>query len=227
MPGRGLLGVALLLAVLGGGCGTGGLAESGSASQGQQLFNEKCGGCHTLRAAGTMGQIGPNLDDAFAQARDDGVPESTIREVVRRQIQYPVPADVSVAVPPMPKNLVKGEDADSVATFVASVAGNEAAPVAAPPPAPPPPPAGGGGGGGGAAEDGKAIFTSNCASCHTLAAAGTNGTIGPNLDEAKPDEALVKERVTNGMGVMPSFKGKLSDAQIAAVAKFVSESAGQ
>jgi cbb3-type cytochrome c oxidase subunit III len=220
---RGLLGVALLLAVLGGGCGTGGLAEGGSASQGQQLFSEKCGSCHTLRAAGTSGQIGPNLDDAFAQARADGVEESTVREVVRRQIQYPVPADVSVGVPPMPADLVTGEDADSVATYVASVASNEAAPVA-PPPAPPPPPAGGGGGG---AEDGKAIFSSSCASCHTLAAAGASGTIGPNLDEAKPDEALVRERVTNGKGVMPSFKGKLTDAQINAVAKYVSENAGQ
>jgi cbb3-type cytochrome c oxidase subunit III len=219
---RGLLGVALLLAVLGGGCGTGGLAEGGSASQGQPLFSEKCGSCHTLRAAGTSGQIGPNLDDAFAQPRADGVAESTIREVVRRQIQYPVPADVSVDVPPMPADLVKGEDADSVATYVASVAANEAAPVA-PPPAPPPPPAGGDGG----AEDGKAIFSSNCASCHTLAAAGASGTIGPNLDEAKPDEALVRERVTNGKGVMPSFKGKLTDAQINAVAKYVSENAGQ
>jgi len=221
---RGLVGLALLLAVLGGGCGTGGLAEEGSASQGQQLFNEKCGGCHALRAAGTSGQIGPNLDDAFAQARADGVEDSTIREVVRRQIQYPVPPAVSVNVPPMPKNLVEGEDADSVATYVASVAGNEEAPVAAPPPAPPPP---AGGGGGGGTEDGKAIFTSNCASCHTLKAAGTNGMIGPNLDEAKPDDALVKERVTNGMGVMPSFKGKLTDPQIDAVAKFVSSSAGQ
>jgi cbb3-type cytochrome c oxidase subunit III len=220
VSGRGLLGVALLLAVLGGGCGTGGLAEGGSASEGQQLFNERCGSCHALRAAGTTGQIGPNLDDAFAQAREDGVEESTIREVVRRQIQYPVPADVSVAVPPMPANLVEGEDADSVATYVASVAGNEAAPVAAPPPAPPPP---AGGGGGGA----EAVFSSNCASCHTLAAADASGTIGPNLDEAKPDEALVTERVTNGKGAMPSFKGKLTDAQIAAVAKFVSSSAGQ
>jgi len=218
---RGLLGVALLLAVLAGGCGTGGLSEEGSASQGQSLFGERCGSCHTLRAAGTRGQIGPNLDDAFAQARADGVEESTIREVVRRQIQFPVPADVSVNVPPMPKNLVKGEDADSVAVYVASVAANEEAPVAAPPP--PPPPAGGGGG----ADDGKAIFSSNCASCHTLAAAGTSGTIGPNLDEAKPDEALVRERVTNGKGVMPSFKGKLTDEQIGAVAKFVSENAGR
>ena len=219
----GLLGVALLLAVLGGGCGTGGLSEGGSESQGQQLFSEKCGSCHTLRAANTQGQIGPNLDDAFAQPREDGIPDSTIREVVRRQIEFPVPADVSVAVPPMPADLVTGDDADSVASYVASVAANPAAPVAQQP-APPP---GGGGGGGGGAEDGEAIFSSSCASCHTLAAAGASGTIGPNLDEAQPDEALVRERVTNGMGVMPSFKGQLSEAQINAVAKYVAESAGQ
>jgi cbb3-type cytochrome c oxidase subunit III len=216
----GLLGVALLLAVLGGGCGTGGLAEEGSASQGQPLFNEKCGSCHTLRAAGTQGKIGPNLDDAFAQARADGVGDSTIREVVRRQIQYPVPADVSVNVPPMPKDLVKGDDADSVAVYVASVAAVEDAPVATPAA---PPPAGGGGG----EADGKAIFASSCASCHTLAAAGSNGTIGPNLDEAKPTRELAVERVTNGKGAMPSFKDQLSEEQIQAVATFVSENAGQ
>jgi cbb3-type cytochrome c oxidase subunit III len=219
----GLLGVALLLAAVGGGCGTGGLSDGGSTSQGQPLFSERCGSCHTLRAAGTQGQIGPNLDDAFAQARKDGIPDSTIREVVRRQIEFPVPADVSVAVPPMPADLVEGEDADSVAAYVASVAAVSDAPVAAPP-APPAPPAGGGGGG---AADGKAIFTSSCASCHTLAAAGSSGTIGPNLDDAKPDEALARERVTNGKGVMPSFKGRLSEEQIAAVAKYVAENAGQ
>jgi cbb3-type cytochrome c oxidase subunit III len=217
----GLLGVALLLAVVcGAGCGTGGLSEEGSASRGQPLFNEKCGSCHTLRAAGTQGTIGPNLDDAFAQSRADGVGESTIREVVRRQIQYPVPADVSVAVPPMPADLVTGEDADSVATYVASVAANPQAQVAAPPP--PPPPAGGGG-----AEDAKAIFASSCASCHTLAAAGSNGTIGPNLDESKPTLDLAVDRVTNGQGVMPSFQDQLSEQQIRAVAEYVSESAGR
>jgi cbb3-type cytochrome c oxidase subunit III len=220
----GLLGVALLLAVfVGAGCGTGGLAEEGSASRGQPLFNERCGSCHTLRAAGTQGRIGPNLDDAFAQAREDGVGESTIREVVRQQIEFPVPASVSVNVPPMPKDLVEGEDADSVAVYVASVAAVEGAPVA-PPPAAPPPPAGGGGGD---AADGKAIFASSCASCHTLAAAGSSGTIGPNLDDAKPTLELAVDRVTNGQGVMPSFKDQLSEAQIQAVAKFVADNAGQ
>jgi cbb3-type cytochrome c oxidase subunit III len=217
----GLLGVALLLAaLLGAGCGTGGLSEKGSAGRGQPLFSERCGSCHTLRAAATQGKIGPNLDDAFAQARADGVGESTIREVVRQQIEFPVPANVSPNVPPMPKDLVEGEDADSVAVYVASVAAVEDAPVVAPP-APPPPAAGGGG------ADGKAIFSSSCASCHTLAAAGSNGTIGPNLDDSKPTLELAVDRVTNGQGVMPSFKDQLSEQEIQAVAKFVAESAGQ
>jgi mono/diheme cytochrome c family protein len=84
---------------------------------------------------------------------------------------------------------------------------------------------------GGAAEGdaaaGEQVFASaGCASCHTLAAANASGTVGPNLDEAKPPASLVVERVTNGMGVMPSFKGQLSEQQIEDVAAYVSESAG-
>jgi mono/diheme cytochrome c family protein len=73
---------------------------------------------------------------------------------------------------------------------------------------------------------GKQIFVSNCAGCHTLADAGTTGTIGPNLDDAQPSSELVTDRVTNGQGVMPSFAGALSDQQIADVAAYVSETAG-
>lgn len=69
---------------------------------------------------------------------------------------------------------------------------------------------------------GKTIFTSaGCVSCHTLAAAKSTGTVGPNLDQAKPDFKLVTARVTLGKGVMPSFKGQLTDQQIADVAQFV------
>jgi mono/diheme cytochrome c family protein len=74
---------------------------------------------------------------------------------------------------------------------------------------------------------GKEVFESaGCATCHTLADAGATGTVGPNLDEAKPSADLVVERVTNGMGVMPSFKGQLSEEQIAEVAAYVSSAAG-
>ena len=77
-------------------------------------------------------------------------------------------------------------------------------------------------GGQGNAEAGAEVFASaGCGGCHTLQAAGTNGTVGPNLDEAKPDHALVVERVTNGMGAMPSFKDQLSEQQIQDVAAYV------
>ncbi len=80
---------------------------------------------------------------------------------------------------------------------------------------------------GGDAAAGKAVFTANCAGCHTLADAAATGAVGPNLDDLKPDEATVKTQVENGGGPMPAFKGTLSDAEIASVAAYVASVAGQ
>jgi mono/diheme cytochrome c family protein len=82
---------------------------------------------------------------------------------------------------------------------------------------------GGGGGGGQAAPaaDGKAVFTDTCGGCHTLSAAGTSGTTGPNLDDVSLDAAAIEGIVRDGRGGMPSFGGNLSDDEIAAVAAFV------
>lgn len=75
--------------------------------------------------------------------------------------------------------------------------------------------------------DGSAVFASaGCGGCHTLAAAGTSGSVGPNLDDLQPDEDTVEAAVRGGPGAMPSFEGDLSDAEIAAVAAYVAESAG-
>ena len=74
---------------------------------------------------------------------------------------------------------------------------------------------------------GAGVFaTSGCGGCHTLKAARSNGAVGPNLDELHPTFAQVKSRVQEGGGVMPSFRGKLSEQQIDAVARFVSSRAG-
>jgi cbb3-type cytochrome c oxidase subunit III len=208
-------------ALLAAGCGTGGVASGAQrpdTQSGQQLFTEKCGACHTLAAAGTSGTIGPNLDDAFAAARNQGYEESSIENVVLDQIRlgsgelatYTTNKKFTVQTP-MPANIVKGQDAIDVAAYVASVAGagGPAAPSKNP------------------GTNGEAIFKTNCASCHTLAAAGATGTIGPNLDQLKPAMAVVVHQVTNGGAIMPAFKGKLTDAQIQAVAKYVSSSAGK
>ena len=63
-----------------------------------------------------------------------------------------------------------------------------------------------------------------CGGCHTLSAAGTNGSVGPNLDDASPSYDKVVERVTDGQGEMPSFKDDLSAQEINDVAAFVSSS---
>jgi mono/diheme cytochrome c family protein len=79
----------------------------------------------------------------------------------------------------------------------------------------------------GDAAAGKAVFTSaGCVGCHTLAAAGSNGNVGPNLDEAKPNTELVVTRVTKGQGAMPPFGDQLTPQQIADVAAFVTQSTG-
>jgi mono/diheme cytochrome c family protein len=75
---------------------------------------------------------------------------------------------------------------------------------------------------------GKEVFlgASACGTCHTLADAGTSGTVGPNLDESQPSFELALDRVTNGQGAMPSFSGSLSEQQLADVAAYVSSAAG-
>lgn len=189
---------------------------TGDRIRGKELFVEGCGSCHALADAGTTGNIGPNLDFAFVQSRIDGLGENTIQQVVRGQIAYPV-VDPPTEAPGMPADIFEGQDAEDVATYVASVAGLDAngEPIDPANPPKPKPPEGGG-------TNGESIFASaGCGGCHTLAAAGSDGTVGPNLDESKPSLELAIDRITNGQGGMPSFEGQLSEEQIRAVAEFV------
>ena len=74
----------------------------------------------------------------------------------------------------------------------------------------------------GDAAAGEAVYASaGCGGCHTLEAAGSSGSVGPNLDESKPDHALVVDRVTNGRGAMPAFAEQLDEQQIQDVAAYV------
>jgi mono/diheme cytochrome c family protein len=219
-----LLGAACvaLLTVAFSGCGTGGYTSQGSQGSGKQLFTQACSGCHVLADAGTAGPVGPNLDDAFAQARADGMTSSTFTQVVKSQIKYPIvdPSTPSPGMPGIDTTLPDCDDVEGdafcvddqeqaaadIAVYVGAVAGTGA--TAEKP------------------TDGKTIFAQACASCHTLADAGTTGTVGPDLDQSRPAKPLVVDRVTNGRGAMPSFKGQLDDAQIEAVAEYVSTAAG-
>jgi mono/diheme cytochrome c family protein len=89
------------------------------------------------------------------------------------------------------------------------------------------PPASKGSGSGSPQVAGAAVFASaGCSGCHTLKAAQATGSVGPNLDQVRPSAADVSQIVHSGAGSMPSFSGKLSDAEIAAVASYVSTVAG-
>jgi cbb3-type cytochrome c oxidase subunit III len=209
--------LALAAALLAAGCGTGGLAKGGDPSTGKQIFlkgangKPSCASCHTLKDAQANGVIGPNLDDAFAGDRKQGLKEDTIEQVVLDQIRLAACVDPSNPRLCMPRDLVTGKDAEAVAAYVAKVAANPS-PTSS---------------GGKQPTSGTDIFVANCGSCHTLADAGTSGKVGPNLDQLMPSMSRVQHQVTNGGAIMPAFKGKLTPAQITAVAKYVSSIAGK
>ena len=208
--------VALLaLVVVASGCGT----TTADTTRGRTLFKLKCGVCHTLAQAGTTAQVGPNLDDAFASAREAGEGGETIEGVVKAQVEYPRPNNGNPAVS-MPADIVTGQELDDVAAYVGEWAG---VPGAEPPQVP---------GGPGA----QVFANSGCGTCHTLAAAGSGGVTGPNLDEVLPGqtEAMIEESVVNPNAkiakgyppnVMPSIFGQtLTPKELEDLVKYLSES---
>jgi plastocyanin len=113
------IGVAALFA----GCGV--TDRGDNVVNGKQLFVSQCGSCHILNRAGTKGVTGPNLDQAFARARQDGFGDSTFEGIVHRQILQParrpqVDPVTGKTLPLMPADIVTGNDARDVAAYVAS-----------------------------------------------------------------------------------------------------------
>jgi mono/diheme cytochrome c family protein len=158
------------------GCGT----TDADPQRGRELFRVKCGTCHTMAQAGSTAQVGPNLDHAFASAREEGNDSDTIEGVVKAQVEYPRPNNGNTAVS-MPADIVTGQDLDDVAAYVGEWAG---VPGAAPPTVPGGP--------------GAQVYANNgCGNCHTFAAAESGGVTGPNLDQVLPGQtdAMVEESI--------------------------------
>jgi mono/diheme cytochrome c family protein len=117
--GTALLAMALLLAACGGSSGSSSSSSSAppasssssggtenASAEGKQVFTQNCGGCHTLKDAGTTGSVGPNLDELQP-------PKAT---VVRQ---------VNNGGGPMPafKGKLTPAQIDAVSTYVSTVAG--------------------------------------------------------------------------------------------------------
>jgi mono/diheme cytochrome c family protein len=216
-PIRALLALAALAAVAlaASGCGT----STADEQRGRTLFVQRCGVCHAMAEAGTTAQIGPNLDDAFAAAREAGEGGETIEGIVEAQVEYPRPSSDNPAAS-MPADVVTGQDLEDVAAYVGRYAG---VPGAAPPTVPGGP--------------GAQVFASNgCGGCHTLAAAESGGTVGPNLDEVLPgqsakmvEESIVDPNAAIAKGypanVMPqSFSQTLSAKEIEDLVQYLLDS---
>ena len=206
------------------GCGTGGYSSGGSQGSGKKVFVQACGGCHTLADAGTNGKIGPNLDDAFAQARQAGMNTDTFTQVVEDQVHFPI-TNPSTGAPGMPKVdqtlpacghggssggfcvTDQNQAVDDVAAYVGAVAGTRRHRRQA---------------------DGRQVdLPGELRGVPHARRRGTSGKVGPNLDDVKPTSARVVTQVTNGGGAMPAFKGTLDAKQINAVADYVSSVAGK
>jgi mono/diheme cytochrome c family protein len=220
-PIRLLVPLAALLAavVVISGCGT----TNADIARGRVLFTQNCGTCHVMAQAGTSGTIGPNLDDAFAAARESGgFDAATVEGIVKAQVDSPRPGNGN-PMTTMPPHIVEGTDLDDVAAYVGKYAG---VPGAKPPEVE-----------GGA---GAQVFANNgSGGCHTLAAANAGGTTGPDLDEVLPgqsdaeiEESIVDPNAKIAQGyppnVMPeTFKESLSPEELKELVKYLSESAGK
>jgi mono/diheme cytochrome c family protein len=212
--------VALLAAVVAiSGCGT----TSPDIARGRVLFTKNCGTCHVMAQAGTSGTTGPDLDEAFAAAREaGGFDSATVEGIVKAQVESPRPGNGN-PMASMPPHIVEGTDLDDVAAYVGKYAG---VPGAAPPEVEGGP--------------GAQVFAANgCGSCHTLAAADSGGTTGPDLDEVLPgqsdseiEESIVDPNAKIAQGyppnVMPdNFKESIPPEEIKELVEYLAESAGK
>lgn len=210
-----LVGLAAVVA-LAAGCGT----TDSDPERGRALFIQSCGNCHAMAEAGTSAQVGPDLDDAFAAAREVGQNDETVKGITEAQVEYPRPGNGNPAAS-MPAMIVTGQDLRDVAAYVGEWAG---VPGAAPPMVEGGP--------------GAQVFANNgCGSCHVLADANAGGVTGPNLDEvltAGVTEADIEKsivdpdaEITPGYeaNVMPASYGQeLTPEELEQLVEFLFES---
>lgn len=214
LPLLALAGLAAV-ALVSSGCGT----STADEERGRTLFIEKCGTCHAMAEAGTTAQAGPDLDHAFAAARESGQTGTTIRGVVAAQVEYPRPNEENPAAM-MPAMIVTGQDLNDVAAYVGRYAG---VPDAAPRQVEGGP--------------GAQVFADNgCGGCHALAAADAGGVTGPDLDEVLPGQSMARiheaivdpeARTTPGYppNVMPSNYGDLlTDEELDDLVRYLMQS---
>lgn len=100
---------------------TGGVELTSAQRDGRVLWRENCATCHTLAATNSVGKVGPNLDQLSAVRAASGN-----RQAAKQAETFVVNAikqGRARGQGQMPAELLQGDEADKVASFVVAVAG--------------------------------------------------------------------------------------------------------
>ena len=185
--------------------------DSGDLNRGQQLFSSRCGTCHTLAAAGTMARRAPTSTPPSPPLERGAWTPTRSPGSSRRRWRDPRPPSQNPSVT-MPPELASGQDLNDIAAYVGSVAGTGVTPPHLSP---------------------SQLFVSSCGGCHTLAAAGTSGTTGPDLDQnlAGKTKAFINQSIVDPSkviakgysdGIMPqNFATAIKPADLAALVDYL------
>lgn len=170
---------------------------------GPQLFVDNCAACHGTQATGNAGY--PNIAEAPMMWGSD---VDTIAETIRIGINSTHPETRFAQMTAFGRDqMLSGEDITKLAAYISEFQGPKVL----------------------TAEERTAVttlFAENCAACHGEDAKGMADTGAPNLTDAfwtyGGDRTIIRQTIYNGrQGTMPSWEGRLTDAQIRVLALYV------
>lgn len=173
---------------------------------GAAVFRTWCAQCHGAGAAGAKGY--PNLLD------NDWLWGGTIEDIhttVQHGIRSEADPDTRFSQMPAFGDILEPGDIKAVVNHVLAISGQDHDAALA--------------------SQGATVFADNCAACHADAGTGDRTQGAPDLTDAiwlfGGDAATITETVTGArFGVMPAWTGRLSEADIRAVAAFVHAQGG-
>jgi cbb3-type cytochrome c oxidase subunit III len=184
------------------------------AASGADLFLAKCATCHQAKGQGTAA-IPPLAGNADVTAADT---KSMIATIVNgRSGALTVAGKTYNGAMPAWKGQLSNADIAAIVTYVRGAWGNSAAGVTEQQVA--------SAGPGVASAVGQSVYASKCTACHQASGKGGGGGLFPalagNAHVNATDPSAMLSTIEHGKGVMPSWKGQLSPADIAAVATYI------
>jgi mono/diheme cytochrome c family protein len=179
---------------------------------GETIFAAKCATCHQPSGQGTA-QYPPLAGNPAVNASDP----NTIVGIIVNGHSGPLTVNGKTYNGTMPtwKGQLSNPDIAAVATYIRSAWGNHASGVTEQQVA--------AAGKSVSRAVGQSLFAQKCATCHKANGSGGGPfpALAGNKDVNNPDATRILTIIKNGSGIMPSWKGQLSNADIAAVVTYI------